>query len=137
MEEWLARFTENMTGRLTGPLHFRFVMQPAMAIILAIRSGIQDAREGRPPYFWAMFLKPANAKRLLHEGWQAVAHIFVIAVAMDVVYQLVVLRWVYVLETVLVALALAVLPYMLLRGPVNRMAQLWRRGASPPSINRS
>jgi hypothetical protein len=110
MEEWLARFVENMTGRLTGPLHFRFLMQPAMAAILAIRSGIQDARDGRPPYFWAMFTDPANAGKLLHDGWQAVAHIFVIAVTMDVVYQLVILRWVYVLETLLVALALAVLP---------------------------
>jgi hypothetical protein len=136
MEEWLARFAENMTGRLTGPLHFRFLMQPAMAAILAIRSGILDAREGRPPYFWAMFLNPANAKKLLYEGWQAIAHIFVIAVVMDVVYQLVILRSVYVLETVLVALALAVLPYMLLRGPVNRMAQVWRRGASRPSSHR-
>jgi hypothetical protein len=74
---------------------------------------------------------------LLHDGWQAVAHIFVIAVTMDVVYQLVILRWVYVLETLLVALALAVLPYMLLRGPVTRMAQVWRRGAPPPSSHRS
>ncbi|HET9216549.1 MAG TPA: hypothetical protein VFR18_06195, partial [Terriglobia bacterium] len=80
---------------------------------------------------------PANARKLLHEGWQAVAHIFIIAVAMDVVYQLVILRWVYVLETVLVALGLAVAPYMLLRGPVNRIAQLWRPGASPPSSPRS
>src|SRR5687767_6900980 len=98
MEEWLARFIENLTGRLTGPLHFRFLMQPAMAAILAIRSGIQDARESRPPYFWAMFTEPANASKLLREGWQAVTHIFIIAVAMDVVYQLVILRWVYILE---------------------------------------
>jgi hypothetical protein len=108
-------------------------MQPAMAALLAIRAGIYDAREGRPPYFWAIFTESGKAKELLHEGWKAVARIFTIAVSMDVVYQLVVLRWVYPLETIVVAVALAVLPYVLLRGPVNRMAQAWRKHAAPPS----
>jgi hypothetical protein len=133
MEELIARFTENLLGRLTGPLHFRFLMQPAMAAILAIRAGIHDAREGRPPYFWAIFTERGRAKELLREGWKAVASIFTIAVCMDIVYQLVVLRWVYPLETIVVALALAVVPYVLLRGPVNRMAQAWKRPAAPPS----
>ena len=133
MEEWLARTVENLMDRLTGPLHFRFLMQPLMAAILAIRAGIQDSREGKPPYFWAMFTDSTLAKSLIREGWAAVATIFTIAVSMDIVYQLIVLRWVYALETVLVAIVLAVVPYVLLRGPVNRMAQAWKRHASPPS----
>src|SRR5688500_15417711 len=107
MEEWLARTVENLMGRLTGPLHFRLLMQPVMAPILAIRAGIQDSRDGKPPYFWAIFTDSTLAKGLIREGWAAVATIFTIAVSMDIVYQLVVLRWVYALETVLVAIVLA------------------------------
>src|SRR5262245_24287092 len=121
MEEWLARTVENLMGRFTGPLHFRLIMQPVMAAILAIRAGIQDSREGRPPYFWAIFTDPTRARELVREGWSSVARIFTIAISMDVVYQLVVLRWLYVLEAILVAIALAVLPYLFLRGPVNRL----------------
>ncbi len=32
-------------------------IQPLMATILAVRGGLKDAREGRPPYFWSLFPK--------------------------------------------------------------------------------
>ena len=53
--------------------------------------------------------------------------IFILAVVLDVLYQLMVFRWVYPLELLSVALALAVVPYAALRGPVNRLARLWPR----------
>jgi hypothetical protein len=46
---------------------------------------------------------------------------------MDTVYQLIVLKAFYPAEAVIVALALAFVPYLLLRGPVARIARLWRR----------
>jgi hypothetical protein len=133
MEEWLSRFIQNFGDRLTGPLHFRFLLQPLMAAILAIRAGLHDARDGRPPYFWAIFTEPARRKELLREGWQAIAKVFTVAVIMDVIYQLIELRWVYVLEAAVTAVLLAIVPYLLLRGPVNRLAQAGRRPAVPPS----
>jgi hypothetical protein len=42
---------------------------------------------------------------------------------MDVIYQWIVQRWIYPGETLIVAMALAVIPYLLLRGPVNRLAR--------------
>jgi hypothetical protein len=36
-------------------------------------------------------------------------------------------RWVYPLESLIVAFVLACVPYLLLRGPVNRIASGWRR----------
>jgi hypothetical protein len=47
---------------------------------------------------------------------------------MDAVYQFKVFRWVYPGEALLVALILAFVPYLLLRGAVNRLARLWRSG---------
>jgi len=48
------RAIENLFGRLDGPLHFRFIMQPAMAIIFAVIDGVKDAKLGKTAYFWAM-----------------------------------------------------------------------------------
>jgi len=59
--------------------------------------------------------------------------VFVLAIVMDVIYQLIVLRWVYPFELILVAILLAVVPYLLIRGPVNRVVRRLRakREATP------
>ena len=121
MEEILTRMTENLVGRFHGPLTFRFLLQPTMAILYAIRDGRADAREGNPPYFWALFTDPAHRREMLRAGWKSVGKVFILAVVLDVVYQLIVVRWVYPVETLIVALALAIVPYLLFRGPINRL----------------
>jgi hypothetical protein len=50
----------------------------------------------------------------------------VLAAILDIVYQLIVFRWIYPFETTSVATVL-VLPYALLRGPINRLARLWMK----------
>ena len=40
--------------RASGPLSFRFILQPSMAAIAAIHDGVKDARAGRSPYFWTV-----------------------------------------------------------------------------------
>ena len=54
MDDVLARFWENLGGRVGGPLTFRLIIQPLVVSVLAIRAGIQDARAGRPAYGWAV-----------------------------------------------------------------------------------
>ncbi len=123
MDEILARIWENLGGRVGGPLTFRLLLQPLVAASLAIRAGIQDARAGRPAYFWAIVTEPQHRSDLLREGWKAVAKVFVLALVIDVVYQLIVERWVYPGESLIVAILLAFVPYLLLRGPVARIAR--------------
>ncbi len=127
MEDAVARFVNNLIGRLHGPMTFRFLFQPSMAAFLAIRAGLQDARDGRPAYGWALFGDAAERRRLLREGWKAVTSVFVVATLVDVVYQLVMFQWVYPGEAVAVAAVLAFVPYVILRGPVNRLAAGMRR----------
>jgi hypothetical protein len=62
---------------------------------------------------------------LLRHGWKAIGRVFVLAILMDVIYQLIVVRWIYPLELIIVAISLAVIPYLLIRGPVNRLANWW------------
>ena len=51
----------------------------------------------------------------------------VMAVVLDFVYQLIVFRRIYPVEAIDVALLLAIAPYFVLRGPVNRIASPWVR----------
>src|SRR5271163_4667988 len=52
--ESLGRLWSDILDRPGGPMTFRFILQPAMAIIAAARDGVHDARTGRRPYFWAL-----------------------------------------------------------------------------------
>jgi hypothetical protein len=55
-------FEENLIGRSEGPMTFRLILQPAMAVFLAIRAGLRDAREGKPPLsLTALLIPPALA----------------------------------------------------------------------------
>jgi len=50
---------------------------------------------------------------------------------MDAIYQFLVLRWFYPGEALVTAFVLAVLPYLLIRGPAARIARhSHRRGAA-------
>ncbi len=124
MEEILNRIFENLIDRVSGPMKFRLILQPLMAIIFAVRSGLKDAKEGKPAYFWALFTDLDNRRDMLRDGWKSVGKIFVIAIIIDMVYQFIVLRWFYPLESLVVAAILAFIPYLLIRGPVNRIARL-------------
>jgi hypothetical protein len=125
----LARIAENLAARIGGPLTFRLIIQPTVAAFFAIRAGLKDAQEGRVPYGWVILTDRVNRRDLLREGWKDVAKVFVIAVTIDFVYQITELRWFYPEEALIVAAILALIPYLLLRGPANRIAWHWHRGA--------
>jgi len=127
MEEILNRIVENLFGRLDGPLHFRVIVQPLMAAIFATLDGLKDAKLGNPAYFWAMAVNPDHRKELLKDGWKHFGKIFILAIVLDIVYQLKVHQMVYPMETLFVALVLAVVPYVVLRGPVNRIVRSFKK----------
>jgi hypothetical protein len=124
MDHLITRITGDLIARVTGPMKFRLVLQPAMATFFAIRDGLKDAREGNPAYFWALFTDKGERERMVKSGWKDVGKVFILAVVLDVVYQLIEHRWtVYPGEAILVAIILAIIPYLLFRGPVNRIAR--------------
>jgi hypothetical protein len=126
MRDMLLRGLLNITDRVGGPMTFRIILQPLMAALLAFRAGWKDAQTGRPPYFWTILTDPGQRNDLLREGWKSIARVFVLAIVMDLIYQLIVLQWIYPLELILVAILLAVVPYLLIRGPVNRIVSRFR-----------
>jgi hypothetical protein len=127
MDDILRRFWDNLIGRASGPINFRLVIQPTVAGVLAIRAGIKDAREGRPAFLWAAITNPAYRPKLVRQGWRDVGKVFLLAVILDAVYQLIVQRGVFLGELLVVATVLAIVPYILIRGPVSRIAAALRQ----------
>jgi hypothetical protein len=123
-----AAFWENVLARPRQSLGLRFILQPTMATILALRDGIRDARTGRPLNLWAMISDPAVRSARLREGIEAIGKIFLIAIAIDIGYQLIELNAFYPGEALLVAALLAFIPYLIVRGPAARLARRWQRG---------
>ena len=134
--EMIGRGWDNFLARPNGSLGLRFYVQPTMASLLALRAGIQDAREGRQGYLWAMLTRPERRLQLLHEGWRGAMTPFLLAIALDCVYQIITVKFVYPLELLFTATLLALVPYALLRGPFNRLARLFLPAArAPPRSN--
>ena len=123
--EMIDRGWENFLARPNGSLSLRFYIQPTMASLLALRAGIQDARQGRQGYLWAILTRPERRLQLLHEGWRGAMTPFLLAIALDCIYQVMTVRFVYPLELLFTATLLALVPYALLRGPFNRLARLF------------
>ena len=119
-----AEFWQQLIARPSGPLAFRFYLQPAMATFFAIRDGIHDARNGEPAYFWSLLTDRTRVRERLAQGWHAVRRVVLFALAMDVIYQLVVLKALRPLEGLVIAFTLGLLPYVALRGPANRIARI-------------
>lgn len=109
-------------------MRFRLVLQPVVSAIFAFRAGRRDAREGRLPYFQTLF-SAGSAERgsILRDGWRDQGRVLVVAFVLDVVYQAAVLGAFLPGEALIVALLLAVLPYLVMRGVVNRVFRR-RRG---------
>lgn len=125
------RIWRDILARMGGPMTFRFILQPTMAAVAAIHDGIKDARLGRSPYFWAALHDRREFRARLREGLISMARIVLLGLGMDAVYQHRVLETFYPGEAVLMACMLAVLPYLLLRGPVARIARRRARHAAP------
>lgn len=121
------RMIDHLMERPDGPMAFRFLLQPVMAAILAIRDGIRDGRTGAAPHLLTMILPSGQRKAAWIDGIRATTRILILAAVLDVIYQVVIYRTIYPGETVIVAVLLGFLPYVLLRGPVSRIFRM-RRG---------
>ena len=123
VEEALRRGWENLISRSDGPMNFRLIIQPAVATLFAIRAGLRDARNGQPPFLWAVFSNPDQRHELLRQGWKDVGTVFIVALILDSIYQVIVHSGIYTLELLITATILAIVPYAMIRGLVTRLAR--------------
>jgi len=126
--DMIVRGWKNFLARPTGSLNLRFILQPTIATIIAARAGLKDARQGRPAYLWAALTNRDYRWQLLHGGWKDMRTPFLVAAILDAVYQLIIHKFIYPLELLFTATLLALVPYFVLRGPINRIARRFISG---------
>jgi hypothetical protein len=132
MEELFNQVAKELTGRLQGPFAFRLIIQPVVAAILGVRAGLKDVREGRPAHGWAIVADAARRRQLLQESWKDVAKVFVAGFIIDLIYEIIAYGRIYPGHSLIIATTLALFPYLLTRGPVNRIAKRWRHAHKSP-----
>ena len=120
------RVWHDLLERPSHLFRFQFILQPVMAGIAALHDGMADAKKGRTPYFWALVSRPSHWLGRLEEGVISTARVLLLGLVMDTIYQLIVLKTFYPAEAAIVAIVLAFIPYLILRGPITRFA-LYRR----------
>ena len=118
---WM-RVAQNLIDRVSGPMNFRFILQPMMASIFAIIGGLKDAKAGRPPYLWGLVTGSNRRGDMVKSGWKSVGKVIIVALVLDIAYQVTVLHFVYLGEAIIVAFIVVILPYLILRGLVTRLA---------------
>ena len=134
-----VQFFQELASRPSGPLAFRFILQPVVAAGLAIRDGYRDAKTNRSPYLWTILKDPARRGPRLREGVKATGRVLLLGVAMEAIYQFLVLHRFRPLEMLNIVFLLAFLPYLIVRGPAARISRYFlqkkaasEKLASPP-----
>jgi hypothetical protein len=124
----LSRLWADLLARPGGPFAFRLVLQPLMAVIFAVRDGMADARTGRSPYFWTLLRDSSHRRESLREGVKATLKVVLLGMVIDAIYQFKVHGTVYAGEALGIALLLGFVPYLLIRGPIDRVVRRRRGG---------
>ena len=106
---------------VTGPGNLRFVLQPLIAILLAIRDGRNDAKSGTPAFLAEMVSGSGPRGATLKVSMKATLMPFSVAVILDSILQIIIfdvwrLQWALV-----VGLFLVGIPYVVVRSISNRL----------------
>ena len=117
-----SEFFADIPRRLSGPGRFRFVLQPLIAVILGIRSGLSDAREGRPPYLYAVLFHRHLRGELLRSGFATVINLMLMGILMDAVFQWIIFGVSYPGAALVVGPVLIFTPYAIARAFTTRIA---------------
>ena len=65
------------------------------------------------------------------EGSKEIAKVFIVAVIIDLFYEFMIFHAIHSGQSLIVAATVAVLPYVLIRGPINRIVRCFRSATEP------
>ena len=118
-------FLEDIPKRLAGPGRLRFVLQPVLATVLGIRSGLADARAGRPPYLYGVLMHRRLRRELVRTSFETIANLLFMGILLDAVFQWLILGVSHPGAALVVGPVLIGGPYAVTRSLSNRCAR-WR-----------
>ena len=123
LTDMIARGWENFLARPQGTLEVSIHSPTYHRGHTGASRWHQQCSKRSPAYLWAAFTKPGYRVQLLHGGWKDIRTPFLVSAVLDAIYQLITHRFIYPLELLFTATLLALVPYLILRGPVNRIAR--------------
>lgn len=121
-------FLEDIPKRLAGPGRFRFILQPALATLLGIRSGLADAHAGRPAYLYGILFDKNRRRELMRSGFESVVNLLLMGILLDSIFQWIILGASYPGPALVVGPVLIAAPYGIARALSNRLARRHHRG---------
>ena len=122
MDEVIQKTVEGIVARLAGPMSFRFMLQPTIAVLLGIRDGRLDAKALTPPFIFDLVFKPADREKAIKSGLRTLLTPMIVGTVLDAVAQYLIFGRVRILPAMLVGMFVMGFPYSLARGISNRIA---------------
>jgi hypothetical protein len=124
-------FFDSIARDLTGPGMFggkfqiRLILQPVLAMLLGLRFGVRDAKQGKPPFFGALVGDKQDRGHLFKQSLRDAVIPLCIAFIIDSILQYMINHHVRPLASVIVGGLLVYLPFLIVRGLANR---IWTHG---------
>jgi hypothetical protein len=121
MEIW-----DNLLKHTTGPLVLRFLFGPLQSILAARKFAKWDVKSQYPPYLYLFIATSRQRKVLKQQRRNNTLKLLLFSTSIDLVYQIIAIEIFTVkmifkpIESVLAALVLTVLPYLIIRNAVYR-----------------
>ena len=108
----------------SGQGQFRLLLLAAVALVVGIRAGIADARAGTLPFGRRLAEGNEPHAQLMKDAVKRALNPLALAVVLDVILQRLTLGYVRPLVAVVVAVVVVWIPFVIVRGVMNRF---WRR----------
>jgi hypothetical protein len=131
--QFVDNIADRLVARLSGPLHFRFILQPLMAIALAIRDGRLDAKAGTTSFVVDVLLGSTNRRQAIAGALKRLAMPVALGTVLDAVAQFQMFGHVRLIGALLVGVGVLGVPYVLARGLTTRLTVSARGTTSPSS----
>lgn len=114
---------DKLAERLTGPMHFRFILQPLVAILLGIRDGRLDAEAGNPPFVLEWFFSPQNRSEQIQSALKTLMKPVLFGIILDSLAQYILFKHINPGGAFMVGTFVMAVPYSLAREITNRIVR--------------
>ena len=112
---------DKIEARITGPFHFRLIIQPVVAIIVGILHGRADVKSGERPFAFKLLSDKKNLKPNLIKAVKTIKIPLLLGVGLDLIAQFLLFDRIRIWGALVVGILIVFLPYALSRGISNRI----------------
>jgi len=124
----LSQLVDRIVARVVGPMHFRFILQPVMAVFLGVRDGRRDARAGAPPFLYNILFVAGERTAYLESAVRGLTVPALVGIVADAAAQFLLFGSVRPSTAFLVGVGVLAVPYAVARELTNRFSR-WKRRA--------